>query len=69
MLLSFLENDPTSHLPPNATAMKFFDPANEVFGDLGDQDYTESQMRVNIFGKQHRLNPAQQRAAANGVAG
>ncbi|KAJ8602997.1 hypothetical protein CTAYLR_001524 [Chrysophaeum taylorii] len=70
LLLSFLENDPTSHLPPSST-MPFFDPPTD--GDLApisdepsfDNRPNQSSMRVNIFGKQHHVR---QPSVPNGTA-
>lgn len=70
LLQAFLDNDPTSNLPPNATGMPFFDPATEAadaafFSSADDaicgahDRSPQSSLRANIFGKQHRVGPSQ----------
>lgn len=83
LLLSFLENDPTPNLPATSNGIPFFDPATEgsssldslvspavhIADDLSFDKSPLPSLRVNIFGKQHRvLQPnASNGAASNGV--
>lgn len=80
LLLSFLENEPTPNLPPTSSSIPFFDPATEGSSSLDsimspavhggdDLSFDKSplpSLRVNIFGKQHRvLQPNTSNGAAN----